>query len=296
MNVNLRQLEAFAAAYRFGSLTRAARELRLTQSAVSLLVKQLEDAWQTRLFDRTTRSLTPTLAAGEAIAAVERILGELKGIENLMRGLDDKSAGRVSFAATAGVASALMPRILKAFRRDYPNIKIQMVDVAADQLISKILAGEVEFSIGTVDDDNPDIALETLIRDRLSAIAPRDGSFERRSSITWDDLAGLDTISVPPGSSIRRLIDAALAAEGKSFTATHETSLLATALAMSAHGFGVSVLPSYLVPLMQFPDLVAVPLEEPVVYRQLSLITRSGRSLSAAAKSFVATAKAVMAG
>jgi DNA-binding transcriptional LysR family regulator len=296
MNQTLRQLEAFEAAYRLGSLTRAAREMHLTQSAVSLLVKQLEEVWQTRLFDRTTRALNPTRAADEAIGAVERILGELKSVANHMRGLEDKSIGRVAFAATAGVASALMPRILKSFRQQYPDVKIQMLDVGADQLISKILSGEAEFSIGTVDDSNPDIALETLIRDRLSAIAPRDGSFETQRQISWDQLGNLATVSVPTGTSIRLLIDSALAAENKVFEPTLETSLLNTALAMSAHGLGVSVLPAYLVPLMQFPDLVSVPLVDPVVYRNLSLITRSGRSLSTAAQSFVAAAKAVIAG
>jgi DNA-binding transcriptional LysR family regulator len=295
MNVTLRQLEAFACAYRLGSLTRAAAEMHLTQSAVSLLVRQLEDVWQTRLFDRTTRALNPTHAAAESIASVERILGEVKSIANHMRGLEDKSIGRVAFAVTAGVASALMPRVLKSFRQSYPNIKIQMLDVAADQLIAKILSGEAEFSIGTVEEGNPDIALETLIRDRLSATAPRDGAFETRAEMSWDDLAGFTTISVPTGTSIRRLIDSALGAAGRSFTPTLETSLLNTALSMTAHGLGVSVLPAYLVPLLQFPDLVSIPLTAPVVHRNLSLITRSGRSLSIASQSFVRAAKAVIA-
>ncbi|MBR1221061.1 LysR family transcriptional regulator [Bradyrhizobium sp. U87765 SZCCT0131] len=296
MNATLRQLEAFALAYRLGSLTRAAAEMHLTQSAVSLLVRQLEEQWQARLFDRTTRALNPTPAADEAIVWVERILGELRGLANHMRGLGDKSIGRVAFAVTAGVASALMPRVLKRFRNAHPAIRIQMLDVGADQLIPKILSGEAEFSIGTVENDNPDIALETLISDRLSAIAPRDGTFETRAEMSWDDLRRYATISVPQGTSIRHLIDTALAADGRVFTPALETSLLNTALSMTAHGLGVSVLPAYLVPMLQFPDLVAVPLVDPVVRRNLSLITRSGRSLSAASRSFVEVAKAVIVG
>jgi DNA-binding transcriptional LysR family regulator len=295
MNATLRQLEAFALAYRLGSLTRAAGEMNLTQSAVSLLVRQLEELWKVRLFDRTTRALNPTPAADEAIVWVERILGELRGLANHMRGLEDKSIGRVAFAVTAGVASALMPRIIKAFRAEHPAIRILMLDVGADQLIAKILSGEAEFSIGTVENDHPDIALETLISDRLSATAPRDGVFETRAEMSWDELDGFSTISVPRGTSIRRLIDSALEAEGKTFAPTLETSLLNTALSMTAHGLGVSVLPAYLVPLLQFPDLVSVPLVDPVIRRNLSLITRSGRSLSAAARSFVQVAKAVIA-
>ena len=63
---------------------------------------------------------------------------------------------------------------------------------------------------------------------------------------------------------------------------------------MTAHGLGASILPTYLVPHLGYPSLVAVPLVSPVVRRSLSIVTRSGRSLSAAARSFVDSAKAVV--
>lgn len=287
MNANLRQLQAFATAYRLGSLTRAAQELHLTQSAVSLLVKQLEEVWHTRLFDRTTRALNPTVAAHDAISAVEQILIDLRSLDRQMQSLAQLDRGRISFAVTAGVASSLMPNILSAFVTAHPDIGYRMLDVAADQLIAKIMSGEAEFAIGTIDDDAAGVRCETLLQDKVSAIAVRNGSFERRSEMSWDELKAWKTISVPRGTSIRRLIDMELARYGKQFEPGMETSLLNTALAMTAHGIGVAVLPAYLLPMMQFPGLVAVPLVEPVVRRRLSVISREGRSLSAAARAFL---------
>ena len=68
----MRQLEALVLVYRLGSITKAAAELRVTQSAISLLIRQMEDNFQLKLFDRTTRALHPTPACKDAIPVAER--------------------------------------------------------------------------------------------------------------------------------------------------------------------------------------------------------------------------------
>jgi len=108
MNVTLRQLRAFTGVYRTRSVTRAARELGITQSAASLLIQQLETQLGVKLFDRSTRSVQPTLAADEAFHAAERMLSDAQGLSRRMRDLAQARAGRVAFLASAGAASALM--------------------------------------------------------------------------------------------------------------------------------------------------------------------------------------------
>src|SRR5947208_503529 len=108
MNVTLRQLQAFTSVYRVRSITRAALDLGITQSATSLLIKQLEAQLGVKLFDRTTRSVHPTPAAAEAFAAAERMLSDAHGLSRRMRDLVEARAGRVAFLASAGTASALM--------------------------------------------------------------------------------------------------------------------------------------------------------------------------------------------
>ncbi|MCP3374781.1 LysR family transcriptional regulator, partial [Bradyrhizobium cajani] len=109
MNVTLRQLRAFTGVYRTRSITRAARELGITQSAVSLLIQQLEIQLGVKLFDRSTRSVQPTLAADEAFHDAERMLSDAQGLSRRMRDLAQARAGRVAFLASAGAASALLP-------------------------------------------------------------------------------------------------------------------------------------------------------------------------------------------
>ena len=291
MNPSLRQLQAFVLVYQFRSLTRAAQEMRLTQSAVSILIRQTEEMFGLRLFDRTTRVLNPTPAAVAAFPMAERIVGDASGLAQQMRDLAEAKTGRVVLAVSAGAASALLPDFISAFRATHPAIEIVMYDVAADQLTTSVAVADVEFGIGSVEEASPDLIVEPLIRGRLSAIGRKDGSFENRRQISWDRLADMTIIAMRRDTRIRAQIDRVLAQQDKRLTPTYEVSLINTALAMSAHGIGVSILPAHMLPPQQFPSLVAIPLVEPAIDRPLSLIRRTGRTLSPAAENFIRTVK-----
>ena len=119
MNPTLRQLQAFVLSYRFGAFTRAAEQMFITQSAVSMLIQQLEEGLGTRLFDRTTRALQPTAAAAEILPAAEKILRDLEDLRAGARGVADRARGHLNFASTPSVAAA----ILRAWKekQDRPN-------------------------------------------------------------------------------------------------------------------------------------------------------------------------------
>jgi DNA-binding transcriptional LysR family regulator len=295
MNVTLRQLQAFTGVYRTRSITRAAREMGITQSAASLLIQQLEAQLGIKLFDRSTRSVQPTLAADEAVHAAERMLGDALGLSRRMRDLAQARAGRVAFLASAGTASALLPSVLAKFRAGYPDIEIDMRDVAADDLVPRLIATDAEFAIGSVEGEFAELTVETLTRGRLSAIGRRTADFAARRSLTWDELAQMPTIAMRGETRIRMQIDQALGTQGKHLNPTYEVTLINTALAMTAQGLGLAILPATMLPADQFPTLIAKPLIRPAITRPVSLLQRQGRTLSPAAQAFVATARTALA-
>ncbi|MDE5445059.1 LysR family transcriptional regulator [Bradyrhizobium sp. CSA207] len=295
MNTTLRQLLAFTGVYRTHSITRAARELGITQSAASLLIQQLEVQLGVKLFDRSTRSVQPTLAADEAFHAAERMLGDARGLSRRMRDLAQARAGRVAFVASAGAASALLPAVLAKFGATYPDIEIDMQDVAADDLVPRLIATDAEFAIGSVEGEIAEMTIETLTRGRLSAIGRRTADFAARRALTWDELAQLPTIAMRRETRIRMQIDQALGAQGKHLAPTYQVTLINTALAMTAQGLGLAILPATMLPADQFPTLIAKPLVRPAITRPVSLLQRQGRTLSPAAQAFVATARTVLA-
>jgi DNA-binding transcriptional LysR family regulator len=291
MNTSLRQLRAFAEAFRHRNITRAAEGMHLTQSAVSILLKQLEGRWKVRLFDRTTRGMTATPAALELIPMVERALRDLDYLDSHALALSSSRKGTVAMAVSASVAASILPGILRRFADRFPELDAVIYDVSPDQLVTRLQSNEVEFSIGTLDSAAPGTQLRTLFVDRLGVICGRRKAKELGSKLTWDTLANERTISVRRGGDIRKLIDAALQRRKKTFVPTVEVSLLGTALAMTAEGLGVAVLPTRLLSRLTHPTLTAIPLAAPIVERRLSIVTLAGRSLSPAARSFIAVAE-----
>lgn len=291
---SMRQLEALVLVYRLGSITKAAAELRVTQSAISLLIRQIEENFQLKLFDRTTRALHPTAACREAIPAAERILSGARGLSQHLRDLVEVRTGRIAVAVSAGVASALLPRILARYRSRYPEVKIDLFDIAPDELLSFVKAGHAEFGIGSFEDDGTSEArIETLMQSPLSAIALEDGKFEKRRRLTWDDIAAANLIAMRRGTRIRSQIDEALATTGREVKPALEVSLITTALALTAEGAGISILPAHMLPKAQFPTLAAVPLSQPTVNRHVSLLSRADFALSPAAERFAEIARHV---
>ena len=111
----MKQLRAFSAVYELCKLTAAAERLSVTQSAISVLLRQLEDGLGCRLFDRTTRSLKPTRAADEAIFVAERILRDLDALGTGLQDLSAPHRGRVSVAVTPTLAEIVLPAALRQF-------------------------------------------------------------------------------------------------------------------------------------------------------------------------------------
>lgn len=295
MTPTMRQLEALVMVYRLGSLTKAAAELRVTQSAISLLIRQIEQTFQLKLFDRTTRALHPTPACKDAVPIAERILAGAQGLARHMRDLVEVKTGRIAVAVSAGVASALLPRVLAKYRAGYPDVRVELFDIAPDELLSFVMGGNAELGIGSVESaDAPEVKIETLMQSSLSAIGIRDGRFEKRSRLTWDDIANRELIAMRRGTRIRNQIDEALSQTGRQLKPAFEVSLITTALALTANGVGISILPAHMLPKLQFPTLAAVPLSRPTIARHVSLVSRAGFVLSPAAQRFVETARLAM--
>jgi DNA-binding transcriptional LysR family regulator len=295
MNMTIRQIQAFVAVYRLGGISKAAKRLRLTQSAVSVLIRQIETKLGVTLFERTTRTLRPTQAAENAVADSERLLRDLDHLNAKFRGVAERTRGEVALALSAGLAAALGGVMLSAFARRYPNIKVHMHDVAPNQVVARVLEQAVEFGLSASERDNAEIEQEILATDQISAICLRSNKIARRGSMTWDQIAMLDTISTPRGDALRTLIDDGLARSNRHFEPKYEVSFLDTALAMAAQGIGIAVMPSHLVQHLHGRTLVGVPLIGPTLRRDLCLIYKADSALSPAAAAFAEVARDVLA-
>lgn len=284
---SVRQLRAFVAVYHSGQVSAAAELLALTQPAVTMLLRELEDKLGVKLFDRSTRTLRRTEAALEAIAYAERALAELEAMGASMAELAGARRGRVRIAATATVAQTLLPPAMQRFLAAHPGVKVEIEDVAPTGFVETLLGERVDFGIGTLESPVPGLREEVFLRDTLAAVALARADFPAGKAITWKQLAALPLVTVKAGYGVRRRIEAAAQEAGVALRIEHEVSLLTTAIAMAASGLGVAVVPASLLAQGDHPRLAARKLTRPAVERNTAVVYRADRSLNAAAQAFV---------
>ncbi|WP_233848994.1 LysR family transcriptional regulator [Paraburkholderia sp. HD33-4] len=287
MTPTIKQLRAFALVCRFGVLTRAADEMFITQPAVSVLIRQMEEALGLRLFDRTSRSLRPTAAAHEILPTVERMLRDLESIQSSVKELAGRERGQLRFAATPSIAAAIVPKLVAEYRALYPNIEVSVDDAAPDRLTASTLTGDVEFGIGTISERPEGITLQCLARDNLCAICRKDSALAKKRRVSWKDALQYPWIGIKSTSGIRKLIDETLFTLGARKAVEYEVSYMTTGLSMVQAGLGIAVFPGILLGSFPHRDLVARRLEAPLVTRDVNLIRRAEHSLSPAAESFI---------
>lgn len=286
-----RQLEAFITATSLGSFTRAAERMNITQSAVSVLIRQLEEGLSVRLFERTSRTFRLTPAGREMLPTAERILSQLSILESSALGVRGKARDRVTFAISAGLAPGMLPLVLDVLRDRHPKLTVVIQDVDPQLLIPKVLHEEVELSLGHISYLGPELDVETIARGHMTAVYCADYLPRRRSSISWEQLLKQRIIAVPRDTSLRMLLDETLAANKMRIETEYEPSLFATAVSLAAHGLGIAIVPSYFLVRFQYPRLVSIPIVDPVIPRELMAITKSGRQLSPSARQLLDTAK-----
>lgn len=283
----LRQLRAFRAVYQLRKLSAAAEQLFVTQSAVSVLIRQMEQGLGTRLFDRTTRSLQPTQAAVEAIVVAERILRDVDALGAGVRDLASLKRGRVCIAVTPTLAGILLPRVVRRFTALHPDIRVVIDDCAPDQFVSRVIGEHVDFGIGTPERAAAGVDSLTLVRDHLSLVCRADHPLAAVKTLRWAQLAGQGVITVRPGYGIRPMIDGAASSAGVALDVVNEVSFLSTALWMTASGMGPSIMPSAFASEAGDRSLRVKTLTAPKVSRDIAIVTKRGRSLPPACERFI---------
>ncbi len=288
----VRQLRAFLAVYRLRKLGAAAEQLFVTQSAISVLIRQLEEGLQARLFDRTTRSLRPTQAAQEAAVVAERILRDVDSLGAVFGDMSSLRRGRVCLAITPTLAGMLLPAAIHRFCAMHPQVQVVVDDCAPDQFSARVLGEHVDFGIGTPERVGGELELQTLVCDQLCLVCLPTHPLGRRKSLRWRDLDGHPVVAGRPGYGVRQLVDVAASTAGISLKVVNEISFLSTGLWMAATGIAPAIMPSAYATYSHYKDLVIKKLHEPTVSRDVFVVTKKGRSLSVASQSFVAVMRA----
>ena len=286
MNLTIRQLRAFVLVVQEGSFTGAGQAMHLTQSAVSLLVRDLEQALGSRLIDRTTRSITVTAIGQEFFASAQRILDDLEHAVGNVDKLVSKQRGRVVVAAPLVLSSTFLPPILATFRSLHPGVDVLVVDSLTDQVLPNVRSGAADLGIGTFRKTEADLVSALLFREPLVAVFPKRHAFGRAARLTWQDLRGSPLLTLRRGSVFRELTQAGLVAAELPLEPAFEATYSGTLIGLVKAGLGVAVVPAHAIALVDKTSVGWKRLEKPAIEREVLMVHRAGISLSPAAQAF----------
>jgi LysR family transcriptional regulator, carnitine catabolism transcriptional activator len=286
--VNSRQLAAVLAVVEYRSFIAAAAHLGLSQPALTLTIKRLEQTLGLPLFLRTTRRVTITAAGREFVAMAERVFNDLKLSMQSLRELSERQRGQVIVASLIPVQ---MSGVIAEYGRRFPGIEIQLREGVQDDVRDDVRSGLADFGIGDIG-DLPDSHLsESLGVEELWVVLRNDHPLARIRQVDFGALKDVALVSFQVGSTARRLIDAAATAAG--FTLRHVVTvgLPFTLLNLVGRGVGAAVAPARPWPRGVHPNLVSRPLVRPRLSSEIGIMRLRDRELSPAAAGLLALAR-----
>ncbi|SDY53297.1 LysR substrate-binding domain-containing protein [Hymenobacter psychrophilus] len=164
------RLQVFQAVARHLSFTKAARELYISQPAVTKHVRELETAYQQRLFERRGNRISLTAAGELLLAHADEVAARHEQLAEQLRGLRGEAAGRLRLGASTTLAQYELPALLPGFQARYPQIELTLRNANSEQIAEALLAGQLDLGFVEGRAKSRDLHYEPLLADELVAV------------------------------------------------------------------------------------------------------------------------------
>jgi DNA-binding transcriptional LysR family regulator len=292
--MNARQLEVFRAIMRNGTLTAAAEALRVSQPAVSKVLRHFESQIGYALFERLGGRLVPTAEAHLLYRDADRIFREIEALKSFSDRIRDKRLGSLRIGASGPPTFALLPDAAERFLRRNPGVELKIETLPAAEVAERIIVGEIDLGLTMVSIAAPQIRCEMLGSAEIVAVMSLASPLSERAEIWPPDLAGETLISYGSKPAIGQRLDHVFREHGLTRRVGIEITLSIGALPLVQRGLGVALVDG-LVPWRGFGDLVVRPFR-PVVSQDIVLATNSALPGSRFAREFGRDVQAAIAG
>lgn len=279
-NLNLDYLHTLARVVELGSFSAAARQLNLTQPAISLQIRDLERRFGVRLVERMGKRAFASPAGRDLIEHAKRLVHEAAEAAATMRRHREGRAGRVRVSANDIFCSYLLPRAIERFRRRLPEAEIVVGIASSSNAVNQVLSNQVDLSVVTLPVAEPSLAITPLLAEPLVAILP---PAEQRAPrrIGAVDLARHQLILDLPSAKYARLVRNWFETSGVEPKPVMETSAFESTKRLVAAGVAASILPRVATETTAQHRLVIRRLEPDLTW-DLAIIARRDKPMDGA--------------
>jgi DNA-binding transcriptional LysR family regulator len=240
--MEIRQLKAFLAIAEAKTFTAGARRVNVTQAAISMQIRQLEEEVGLPLFTRTPRRVILTEAGEYLLERARKILREHDAAVAEIAEVAGAEYGRLRIGTASGTfAMNQLPTIMRSLKEKFPNSELTVTSGTSERLVDKIMHGELDTAFVSLPVDNLNISTESLFSDEIVAIAHPRHALVKEKYISAATLAGEDLILGERGGNTRRMIDEFFAAANVRPNITMELSRQEAINKMVGNNLGVGM-------------------------------------------------------
>lgn len=238
-----------------------------------------------RLFDRLGRQVVLTEAGQALLPRAQRILAELQDTRRVLEHLGAAVGGRLSLATSHHVGLHRLPALLRGFATQHPQAALDIQFLDSELAYAAVLRGEVELAVTTLaPDTRAPLRAQPIWHDRLQFVVAPDHPLAARPAVSLDDVVAHPAVLPDPGTFTHRIVANLFAERGLVPSLRMTTNYLETIKMLVSVGLAWSVLPERMID----HQIVALPLADVALSRELGCVTHGGRTLSRAAQAFVA--------
>jgi DNA-binding transcriptional LysR family regulator len=293
--MDTRQLAAFCAVVERRSFSQAAERLGVTQPAVSLQVRALEERLGHRLLDRSGRRVEPTEAGRRLYRNAQRMLSLERQLLEEVAGADEgRLAGTLEIGASTGPGAHLVPLLLCEFRASHPELRISLSIFDTQAVIERVAAREVELGVVGALRRHRSLEFEPLARDEIVLAVP-PGHRAAAGSISPDELREETLIVMQEGAGVRQVVEEELRKAGlrvRELESRLELGLQESVKSAVAAGFGVAFISRTAIEgELAAGTLACARVSGIEPSRQLYVVRARGREPTRAAEAFLAFAR-----
>jgi DNA-binding transcriptional LysR family regulator len=293
--MDTRQLAAFCAVVERKSFSQAAERLGVTQPAVSLQIRSLEERLGQRLLDRSGRRVEPTEAGLRLYRGAQRLLAlEQQLVEDVAGQAEGELRGELAIGAATGPGATVVPVLLCEFQVANPEVRVELTISDTRSVIDAVARRELEVGVVGATPRHRSVAYEPFFRDQVVLVCPPGHRFADKT-ISVDDLRGEQLIVMQEGAGVRQVIEEELRSAGKrlrDLDVRLELGLQESVKSAVEAGFGVTFISRSAVEAeLAAGTLATARVRGLEPSRQISLVRASGRVATRVAEAFVAFAK-----
>lgn len=270
-----RRLQVFHTVAGVLSFTKAAEILNMTQPAVTFQVRQLEEDFNTRLFDRSHNKISLT-RAGELVLGYANQIVDLYGeMHESVKAMTGNNAGLITLGASTTIAEYMLPGLLGDFRKQFPEIMVHLKVANTDAIVAMVEDNTIELGVVEGEVNNQLLRVEDCLVDELVVISGTEHRFSGLSAIKAEELVDQPFIYREDGSGTRSVIAQYLKKQGIEESQLNKVFELGSTEAIKGAveaGMGVSIVSlATLSKELSLGTLATVPLDPPI-RRQLYFV------------------------